>query len=104
MIEYGDIRTTMKQTPLERDIYKKRFASEVRERYRMWAVLCGLFFQRFVSENDTVLDLASGYGEFINNIKCKKKIACDINPDTKQFLNTDVQFFSGLIDQNVIER
>ena len=36
------------------------------------------------------MDLGAGYCEFINNIKCNKKIAVDINPETKKYANKDV--------------
>jgi SAM-dependent methyltransferase len=61
----------------------------------IWKVLCGEFFQKIVGENKVVLDLASGYGEFSNNIQAARKIAIDINPDAKQFLPNDVEFHSG---------
>ena len=33
-----------------------------------------------------------GYGEFINNIKAKKKYAIDLNPDARQFLDPEIEF------------
>lgn len=41
-----------------------------------------------------MVDVACGYGEFINNISAKTKIAIDINPDSKKFLGTDIEFHS----------
>lgn len=39
-----------------------------------------------------ILDLACGYGEFINNIAASKKYAVDLNPDAPKFLAPDVSF------------
>jgi ubiquinone/menaquinone biosynthesis C-methylase UbiE len=73
-------------------IYKNRF-SKIEERKILWDVLVKNYFQNFIKKNDTVVDIPCGYGEFINYIKCKKKYAVDINPDSKKFLNKDVIFF-----------
>ena len=39
-----------------------------------------------------VLDLACGYGEFINNIRAAKKYGVDMNPDAPSHLGPDVDF------------
>jgi SAM-dependent methyltransferase len=77
-------------------IYADRFDERVKERDAMWQVLCNDYFQRFVSPNDTVLDLAAGYCEFINNIHCKRKIAVDLNTQTKQMAHDDVEVHQTL--------
>ncbi len=77
-------------------LYDVRFSEkEKKQKEKIWKVLCSDFLQKFVSLNDTVVDIAAGYCEFINNIKCKKKIAIDINPDTKIYADKDVQFVMG---------
>jgi ubiquinone/menaquinone biosynthesis C-methylase UbiE len=73
-----------------RRLYKSRFEGDHLRRDRIWKTLCGSFFQAFVRENDTVLDIGAGYCEFINNIKCAKKYAVDLNEDTPAFANPDV--------------
>ena len=35
----------------------------------------------------TVLDLACGYGEFINTVRCRQKFGMDLNPDSPRFLD-----------------
>jgi ubiquinone/menaquinone biosynthesis C-methylase UbiE len=57
----------------------------------MWKVLCSNFFQKFVPEEATVLEIAAGYCEFINNINARQKIAVDINEDTQKRANKDVK-------------
>ena len=61
------------------------------ERNTLWRILCDDFFQKFIDGDATVLDLAAGYCEFINNIKCKEKIAVDLNPVTRERAARDVQ-------------
>ena len=75
------------------ELYKIRFSEDSLPRKNaIWKVLCNDYFSQFVDENDTVLDIACGYGEFLNNIKAKRKIAVDLNADAKTFLDKDVEF------------
>jgi SAM-dependent methyltransferase len=77
---------------LARELYARRFDPDEREsKSAIWRVLCKSFFQRYVSESDTVLDLGAGYCEFINNIRCKKKLAVDLNEETRRFADPDVE-------------
>lgn len=73
-------------------IYANRFLETSAYRGRVWKVLVPQFFQQFVAESGTVLDLGCGYGEFINNIRAGQKLAMDLNPDAKARLNPDVTF------------
>ena len=73
-------------------IYDARFSSSVEYRKRVWEVLCGDWFQRFVGERETILDLGSGYGEFSNAIHAGKKYAMDLNPDAPRHLGAEVEF------------
>jgi len=57
----------------------------------MYQVLCADFFQKYIPEDATVLEIGAGYCEFINNIRAKKKIALDLNPDIKKFAGDDVE-------------
>lgn len=62
-------------------LYKNRFGHEGLQRDDLWQVLCANFFQRWVPADATVLDIAAGHCEFINNIDAGRKIAVDLNPD-----------------------
>ena len=74
-------------------MYKARFPEqELPRKNAIWQVLCRHFFQQYVASSDTVVDLACGYGEFINNIRAGEKIAVDLNPDARQFLGPQVRF------------
>ena len=75
-------------------IYKIRF-NDIGERKLIWKVLVTDFFQQFIKKDDVVLDAGCGYGEFINNIVCGKKIAVDLNQEAKKYLNKEVKFFLG---------
>jgi ubiquinone/menaquinone biosynthesis C-methylase UbiE len=70
-------------------IYNKRFRN-IGKRTKVWRILVDLFFYKFISKSDTVLDIGGGYCEFINSIKCKKKYVLDINSDVKKYANKDV--------------
>ena len=62
-------------------LYGNRFGSEGIQRADLWEVLCRDFFQRWVPRDATVLDVAAGHCEFINNIEAGRRIAVDLNPD-----------------------
>jgi SAM-dependent methyltransferase len=74
-------------------LYRIRFTDADRERKdEIWRVLCEHFFQSYVSPQDTMLDIACGYGEFTRHIRAGRKIAIDLNPDAASFLPSDVEF------------
>ena len=74
------------------DLYKIRFTEdELPRKNAIWRVICQEFLQKFIKDTDTVVDVACGYGEFLNNINAQKKIAVDLNPDAKKFLNLNVE-------------
>lgn len=74
-------------------IYDARFKTTgLAKRDRVWKVLCASYFQKLVPVDATVLDLACGYGEFINNIRAAKKYGADLNPDSPSLLAKDVTF------------
>jgi SAM-dependent methyltransferase len=91
-------------------IYQDRFKNTgVRRRDRVWKVLCKRFFDRRISRNASVLELACGYGEFINNVRAEHKIAVDLNPDAANYVAPDVTFFNlpatglGLVGHEMVD-
>ncbi len=67
-------------------IYRERFDDHaLKQKNKVWSVICEDFLQRFIESSDTVLDMGAGTCEFINNISCGRKYAVDINPDTEEF-------------------
>ena len=82
------------------EIYSNRFKDMGLERRdRVWKVLCRSFFDKRMVRNGSVLDLACGYGEFINNIDVKTKFAVDLNPDAAMRISKDVHFTCAAADQ-----
>jgi SAM-dependent methyltransferase len=80
-------------TPVQLDrIYRSRLQTDAAYRNRVWKVLSDAFFSQYVAPDAVVLDLGCGYGEFINNIQCRKKFAMDLNPGARAQLNPDVTF------------
>lgn len=74
-------------------IYKNRFQN-LKERDEIWGILVKNFFQKYISKKDIVVDVGSGFGEFINNVSCSKKIAIDIDKNYKKFYKKNVFFHS----------
>lgn len=75
-----------------RQIYRNRFKKVHKgEKNRIWKILCEEYFQQFINKEDTVLDIGAGYGEFINNIKAKRKIAVDLNKDIENYVDENVE-------------
>jgi SAM-dependent methyltransferase len=71
--------------------YQQRFAALVPYREAVWKILVRDFFQSYVNPNGTVLDLGSGWGEFIRNIRAQRRIAMDLNPDMPSRVGTGVE-------------
>lgn len=73
-------------------LYTNRFNKEERAaKDEVWRTLCMYFFQRYVLETDVVLDLGAGHCEFINNIRCREKIAVDQNPAIQFYANEGIR-------------
>lgn len=80
----------LSQAELEH-IYATRFGKRQADRILMWRTLVDAYFQRFIGPEDTVLELAAGYCEFINAIQCGAKIAVDLNPTVKEMADPGIR-------------
>lgn len=81
------------------ELYQNRFAGKEAEKQAIWAELCR-YFQIYIPAGASILDVAGGYGEFINHIQTTgRKIAVDINPDSAKFLNSGIEFRQARADQ-----
>lgn len=80
------------------NLYTARFQNGDSKK-SMWYTLCHCFFQKYIREESTIVDVAAGYCEFINNISAKEKIAFDLNPDVVKYADKDVK----VINQNVMD-
>jgi SAM-dependent methyltransferase len=76
---------------MQQELYGQRSADmSRRKRAGMWGVVCRVVLQRYVRPEDTVLDLGAGFCEFINAIRCSRKIAVDTNPRLREFAASGV--------------
>jgi len=74
-------------------LYKLRYPESLtRKKKKIWEIIIYNFHQKFISENETVMEIAVGHGEFINTISSAKKIAVDINPDCENYLKKNIEF------------
>jgi SAM-dependent methyltransferase len=72
-------------------IYRNRFDDrDLASKRVLWEVLVRDFFQRYVPEHGTVVDLGAGSCEFINEIRAERRIAVDLNPATATFARPGV--------------
>ena len=76
----------------DKNYYKTRFKFDP-GRVLVWKAITE-YLQPYVGLNKTVLDLGSGYGDFINLTKAKKKYALDISPDAGDYINKEVVFIN----------
>lgn len=76
-------------------VYHRRFAGEADFRTGMWRVLCRRFFQRYVDERATVLEIGAGHCEFINNIGAARKVAVDLSTDTPRYAAAGVEVITS---------
>jgi SAM-dependent methyltransferase len=77
-------------------LYRNRFDAEDRQRKdEVWRIVVEDFLQRWVKPTDTVLDIGCGYGEFLNHIKCARRIGVDLNTDGRDSLAPDVEFHTA---------
>lgn len=61
-------------------LYRNRFSERERaQKAGFWKILCDDFLSRYIRPDDCVLDLAAGYCEFINHVRCRRRIAVDAN-------------------------
>jgi len=84
-------------------VYARRFAGQTAARQRVWRTICRVALRQWIPETADVLDLGGGYGEFINNIKAGSKYVLDLNPDTRENVNNDVEVFLGVLHDYVVD-
>ena len=81
-------------------IYSNRFSPVVRRyKVRTWKIICDAFLSRYVPPRGTVLDLGAGYCELINQIRARRRIAVDLNPDTVLVADPGVEVLSIPLEQ-----
>jgi SAM-dependent methyltransferase len=74
------------------DYYQTRYTYN-EDRKKVWKAICR-YLSRYISPQSSVLDIGSGYCDFINNIKAKSKTAIDSDPASKGFCNPEITFIN----------
>lgn len=53
------------------------------------------YLQKFIPTGATVIDLGSGYADFINQVSASKKYAVDISSEAAKYVESDVEFYQS---------
>lgn len=61
----------------------------------LWETLCRHYFDSLIPSDACVLDLGCGYGNFINHVRARRRIAIDTWPDFPHFLDDGVETVVG---------
>lgn len=61
------------------------------KRDTVWKALWQYFFANRINSDDCVLDLGSGYGDFINNVVARRRIAVDVWDGMAAYLDPGVE-------------
>jgi ubiquinone/menaquinone biosynthesis C-methylase UbiE len=64
-----------------------------KKRKVLWSTLCKYYFSKYISKENTVLELGAGWCDFINNIDCKEKIAVDLWPGISLSAEDNVEVY-----------
>jgi len=75
---------------MNRTYHETRFGFDSR-RELLWSTLCKSYFQKLIPVDGCVLEIGAGYGHFINNIRCRQRIALDSWPGMQDYLAPGVQ-------------
>ena len=75
------------------DYYETRYVFD-KGRSQVWKAITE-YLQSNIAPNATVLDLGSGYCDFINNVKAQVKIAVDGNKESAKHCKEGVQFIQS---------
>jgi SAM-dependent methyltransferase len=76
------------------DYHGSRLAPDSR-RNTVWAALWDYYFRFRISAGDCVLDLGAGYGDFINNVVARRRIAVDAWAGVADQVAKDVEVVVG---------
>jgi cyclopropane fatty-acyl-phospholipid synthase-like methyltransferase len=84
------------------DYHSSRLTEDAK-RNTVWKALWQYHFRHRIKPDDTVLDLGSGYGDFINNVTAKRRIAVDQWPGLAQHVAPGVEaVISSVTDLSAI--
>ena len=69
------------------------------KRAKVWRALWRYFFSGRVRPDDVVLDLGAGYGDFINSVTARRRIAVDLWPGVADHVEPGVEVVIGAADR-----
>ena len=70
----------------------------------VWAALWRYYFRHRIDASDTVLDLGCGYGDFINHVIAKRRIALDLWPEFVTHIGPGIEtLVASLTDLSALE-
>jgi len=85
------------------DYHRSRFTADPR-REVLWRALWRFHFCRLIGPEDCVLDLGAGYGEFINAVVARRRIALDHWPGFTRHLAPGIEaVVGGAVDLEFLE-
>jgi cyclopropane fatty-acyl-phospholipid synthase-like methyltransferase len=70
--------------------HETRFTPDPRRRV-LWQILVAAEFQKQIPPDGVVLELGAGYGEFINSVKARRRIAVDCWAEMAKHLDSGVE-------------
>src|SRR5262245_40942251 len=85
-------------------LYDERFTEpQLASKQILWQALCRGFFDRYIADTDTVVDLGAGFCEFVNATRGSRRIAVDLNPETKRYARDAEVLVTSSEDMSAIE-
>ena len=88
---------------MTRGYHQTRLALDPR-RDAVWRSLWRFYFRKLISPSDCVLDLGCGYGDFINNVVARRRIAINSWEGFLAYVDPPVERVVGnVMDLNFIE-
>lgn len=87
---------------LKGNYFSTRFPYD-EKRETVWKEIADYIQRTERTEDSTILELGAGYCHFINNIKCRRKFAVDLNPEAERYIADKVKFLlTGSENMNML--
>lgn len=74
------------------DYFQTRYTFN-KGRKEVWKAICQ-YLSRYIPLQSSVLEIGSGYCDFINNINARSKVAIDIDENSKQYCDPTITFLN----------
>lgn len=88
---------------LNQNYHETRFEADPK-RSVLWKALWRYYFSRRIGYDESVLDLGCGYGDFINEVKVRRRLALDVWPGFAKYLEPDVEpIVASVTDLSAVE-